>query len=147
MWGSFIAFLHRHMQPPLELDCICLSNFVSKRNVALRSPKAQADFQCLTSLFCKCCQKATRAFFNASYLPVMSAASVSFQLSFFIFSFFNLSHMIPPRLPLFFPNAPRPPQHGNVLPDYSQVNRAQCRNEITAAGLSAPAMGPSVSRK
>lgn len=92
---------------------------------------------------------ATRAPFNASYLPVMSRRLRRFTFRFFTFCTV-LSPLTPtlPAHPYFHyslcrsPTPPPPPPlqaHGNVLRNYSEVNRAGCRNEITAAGLSARA--------
>lgn len=98
---------------------------------------------------------ATRAPFNASYLPVMSHRLRRFTFRSFTFC----TVLSPPRLPQnprpppptrppIIPSAKRslhhhhpPKPHGNVLRNYSEVNRAGCRNEITAAGLSAQARG------
>lgn len=87
---------------------------------------------------------ATRAPFNASYLPVMSR-----RLRHFTFRSFTFCTVppAPPTRTSIIPSANPPLQrhlhpskpHGNVLRNYSEVNRAGCRNEITAAGLSARA--------
>lgn len=81
--------------------------------------------------------------------PAASGASL-FTLS--PFALFSprpaTSQAPPPILPLFpLPASPSTPghhlhpskPHSNVLRNYSEVNRAGCRNEITAAGLSARA--------
>lgn len=84
--------------------------------------------------------------------PTASGASLFALSPFALFSLPPASHKTPdphppPALPLFpLPNAASttttpPKPHGNVLRNYSEVNRAGCRNEITAAGLSAQARG------
>lgn len=81
-----------------------------------------------------------------SFLPFLSftfCTLILFSLPTFSFFFLN-----PDSCHLFFStNTPPPPPHGNVLRNYSEVNRAGCRNEITATGLSVLARGPSVSGK
>lgn len=78
--------------------------------------------------------------------PAASGASLFALSPFALFSLPPASHKTPTPHPPIIPSAerspPRPPKpHGNVLRNYSEVNRAGCRNEITAAGLSARARG------
>lgn len=146
-------------QPPASAQC-CMQcsrsrhtsvsqTSITQSDTALRAPKAQRETTKAWRLFfLKLYQKATRASFNVLYLPVMSAASISqsFQLP-LLCLFQSLpsarnQRLKTPRLRpffyyyllIFFANTPPPQCYGNVLWNYSGVNRAGSRNEITATG-------------